>query len=59
MSEFTAEDEVQRLAAKYSSFFKLLEQLSDREVEDVYWVMKRKIEEPFIINFTKSWHCER
>ncbi|SFQ10055.1 Helix-turn-helix [Lachnospiraceae bacterium XBB1006] len=42
--EFTAEDEEQRLAAKYSSFFKLLEQLSDREVEDVYWVMKRKVE---------------
>ena len=30
-----AEGEEQRLAAKYSYFFKLLEKLSDREVEDV------------------------
>ena len=42
--EFTEAGEEQRLAAKYSSFFKLLEKLSDREVEDVYWVMKRKVE---------------
>ena len=42
--EFTAEGEEQRLAAKYSSFFKLLEQLSDREVEDIFWIMKRKVE---------------
>ncbi|MBR6402067.1 MAG: helix-turn-helix transcriptional regulator [Eubacterium sp.] len=42
--DFTAEGEEQRLAAKYSSFFKLLEKLSDREVEDVFWVMKRKVE---------------
>ena len=36
--------EEQRLAAKYSSFFKLLEKLSDRDIEDVYWVIKRKVE---------------
>ena len=42
--DFTAEGEEQRLAAKYSSFFKLLEKLSDREVEDVFWVMKRKVD---------------
>jgi transcriptional regulator with XRE-family HTH domain len=42
--EFTESGEEQRLAAKYSSFFKLLEKLSDRDVEDVYWVMKRKVE---------------
>ena len=34
----------QRLTAKYSSFLKLLKKLSDREVEDVYWVIKRKVE---------------
>ena len=42
--DFTAEGEEQRLAAKYSSFFKLLEKLSDRDIEDVYWVIKRKVE---------------
>ena len=42
--DFTAEGEEQRLAAKYSSFFKLLEKLTDREVEDVFWVMKRKVD---------------
>ena len=42
--DFTAEGEEQRLAAKYSSFFKLLEKLTDREVEDVFWVIKRKVE---------------
>ena len=42
--EFTESGEEQRLAAKYSSFFKLLEELSDRDVEDVYWVIKRKVE---------------
>ena len=42
--DFTAEGEEKRLAAKYSSFFKLLEKLSDRDVEDVYWVIKRKVE---------------
>ncbi len=42
--EFTAEGEEQRLAAKYSLFFKLFEKLSDREVEDVFWIMKRKVE---------------
>ena len=45
MSEFTEAGEEQRLAAKYSSFFKLLEKLSDRDIEDVYWVIKRKVEE--------------
>lgn len=40
MSEFTAKKikEARVRAAKYSSFFKLLEKLSDRDVEDVYWV---------------------
>jgi transcriptional regulator with XRE-family HTH domain len=42
--EFTEAGEEQRLTAKYSSFLKLLEKLSDREVEDVYWVIKRKVE---------------
>lgn len=42
--DFTAEGEGKRLAAKYSSFFKLFEKLSDRDVEDVYWVIKRKVE---------------
>lgn len=42
--DFTEAGEEKRLAAKYSSFFKLLEKLSDRDVEDVYWVMKRKVE---------------
>lgn len=42
--EFTEAGEEQRLAAKYSSFFKLLEKLSDRDIEDVYWVIKRKVE---------------
>jgi transcriptional regulator with XRE-family HTH domain len=42
--DFTAEGEEQRLAAKYSSFFKLLEKLSDREVEDVFWVIKRRVD---------------
>ena len=42
--EFTEAGEEQRLAAKYSSFFKLLENLSDRDIEDVYWVIKRKVE---------------
>ena len=42
--EFTEAGEEQRLAAKYSSFFKLLEKLSDRGIEDVYWVIKRKVE---------------
>ena len=42
--EFTEAGEEQRLAAKYSSFFTLLEKLSDREVEDVYWVIQRKVE---------------
>ena len=31
----------QRLTAKYSSFLKLLEKLSDQEVEDVYLVIKQ------------------
>ena len=44
MSEFTEAAEEQRLAAKYSSFFKLIEKLSDRDIEDVYWVIKRKVE---------------
>ena len=26
------------------SFFKLLKKLSDRDIEDVYWVIKRKVE---------------
>ena len=43
ISEMEAGDE-QRLTAKYSSFLKLLEKLSDRKVEDVYWVIKRKVE---------------
>lgn len=34
--EFTEAGDEQRLTAKYSSFLKLLEKLSDREVEDVY-----------------------
>ena len=42
--EFTEAGEEQRLAVKYSSFFKLLEKLSDRDFEDVYWVIKRKVE---------------
>lgn len=42
--EFTEAGEEQRLASKYSSFFKLLEKLSDRDIEDVYWVIKRKVE---------------
>lgn len=42
--EFTEAGDEQRLTAKYSSFLKLLEKLSDREVEDVYWVIKRKAE---------------
>ena len=42
--DFTEAGEEKRLAAKYSSFFKLLEKLSDRDVEDIYWVMKRKVE---------------
>ena len=42
--EFTEAGEEQRLAAKYSSFFKLLEKLSDRDIEDVYWEIKRKVE---------------
>ena len=37
--EFTEAGEEQRLAAKYSSFFKLLEKLSDRDIEDVYLKM--------------------
>ena len=41
--EFTEAGDEQRLTAKYSSFLKLLEKLSDREVEDVYWVIKRKV----------------
>ena len=31
----------QRLTAKYSSFLKLLEKLSDQEVEDVYFIIKQ------------------
>ena len=42
--EFTEAGDEQRLTAKYSSFLKLLEKLFDREVEDVYWVIKRKVE---------------
>ena len=42
--EFTEAGDEQRLTAKYSSFLKLLEKLSNREVEDVYWVIKRKVE---------------
>ena len=42
--EFTETSDEQRLAAKYSSFFKLLEKLSDRDIEYVYWVIKRKVE---------------
>ena len=42
--EFTEAGDEQRLTIKYSSFLKLLEKLSDREVEDVYWVIKRKVE---------------
>ena len=42
--EFTEAGDEQRLTAKYSSFLKLLEQLSDREVEDIFWIMKRKVE---------------
>ena len=42
--EFTETGEEQRLAAKYSFFMKLLEKLSDRDVEDVYRVIKRKVE---------------
>ena len=42
--EFTEAGDEQRLTAKYSSFLKLLEKLSDREVRDVYWVIKRKVE---------------
>ena len=38
--EFTEAGDEQRLTAKYSSFLKLLEKLSDREVEDVYWIIK-------------------
>ena len=42
--EFTEAGDEQRLTAKYSYFLKLLEKLSDREVEDVYWIIKRKVE---------------
>lgn len=42
--EFTEAGDKQRLTAKYSSFLKLLEKLSNREVEDVYWVIKCKVE---------------
>lgn len=42
--EFTEAGKEQRFAAKYSSFFKLLEKLSDRDIEDVYWAIKRKVE---------------
>lgn len=42
--EFTEAGDEQRLTAKYSSFLKLLEKLSNREVGDVYWVIKRKVE---------------
>lgn len=41
--DFTEEGEEKRLAAKYSSFFRYLEQLTDREVEDVLWVIKRRV----------------
>lgn len=42
--EFTEAGDEQSLTAKYSSFLKLLEKPSDREVEDVYWAIKRKVE---------------
>lgn len=42
--EYIEAGEDQRLTAKYSYFFKLLEKLSDRDIEDVYWVIKRKVE---------------
>ena len=61
--EFTEAGDEQRLTAKYSSFLKLLEKLSDREVEDVYWVIKRKVEGLLLnkrIKFRKEqmsiWH---
>ena len=42
--EFTEAGDEQRLTAKYSSFLELLKKLSDREVEYVYWLIKRKVE---------------
>ncbi len=42
--EFTEAGEEQRLAVKYSSFFTLLEKLSDRQLEDVFWAIKRHTE---------------
>lgn len=41
--DFTEAGDEKRLAAKYSSFFKLLEELSDRDVEDVYWILKQRV----------------
>ena len=42
--EFPDPGDEHSLYAKSSYFIKLLEKLSDREVEDVYWIIKRKVE---------------
>lgn len=44
MEEYQDQAEEQRLANRFMSFLKLLDKLSDRQIEDVYWILKRKVD---------------
>jgi transcriptional regulator with XRE-family HTH domain len=43
MESYVDEKEEQILCNRYSSFLKLFDQLSDRDKEDVIWVIKQRI----------------
>ena len=43
LENYVEEKEEQILCNRYSSFLKLFDQLSDRDKEDVVWVIKQRI----------------
>lgn len=43
LENYVEEKEEQILCNRYGSFLKLLDQLSDRDKEDVVWVIKQRI----------------
>ena len=45
LEQFVEESEEVILARRYSSFLKIIDQLSDRDKEDVYWVLSKRVKD--------------
>lgn len=44
LENYVDENEEQVLCNRYASFLKMFEQLSDRDKEDVVWVIKQRLQ---------------